>query len=37
MDFVSCFAVLRGVSYETGGWVGVNGTQWADRACVLDP
>ena len=27
----------RSVSYETGGWVGMSGTQGADRARVLDP
>ena len=36
IDSVLCCA-LQIDSYETGGRVGVDGTQWAHRARVLDP
>ena len=36
MDSVLCCA-LQIDSYEAGGRVGVDGTQWAHRARVLDP
>ena len=36
VNSVQCCA-LQIDSYETGGRVGVDGTQWAHRACELDP